>query len=568
MKLSPVRGLKVTEYNKKWRFLKCEKTILIPPIPEEYLQMLTAERGVSGAELQALQMALGGQSTAEIATELGISNIAVRKRLGEVYRKFNITGAGPGKLAELKHMLLSIYQGGSHQALYASSSQPASSAPVTLPQRRDLSEAPDVPVFYGRTQEMATLEQWLLQDKCRLVSVLGLGGIGKTTLSVQIAKQIQEQFDFVIWQSLRNAPTAEELLSGLTQFLYNQKKPDGLTDINGRVSRLIEYLRNHKCLLILDDFENVLQSEELAGHYRKGYEGYGELLKRIAETNHTSCLMIVSSEKPADLALLEGGKVRSLPLIGSGEVAIEIIREKGLSGRQPEWNALIERYGGNPLAIKIMSSTIKELFNGNVADFLKNTLFLGDIRYLLDQQFVRLSDSEKEIMYWLAIEGNPLDITTLREESLFPVSPSELLTTLASLDRRSLIEKITEKGETLFTLQPLIMKYVVSQFVEQVIDEIREVVKTQKPERLALLKSHALNPNESLPDINELPDVLKLVKQKLETMLYSNPAFVEDQINGLKQVLSKLEGKSRREVKYAEDNIRTLLTILKEEISV
>ena len=103
------------------------------PVPLEYLQTVAHERGVSDAELEALIMALNGQSTADIASILGISNIAVRKRLGEVYRKFNILGAGPGKLAELKHILLSMSQGGSSQVVFSPRSQPTPSVPA-IPQ--------------------------------------------------------------------------------------------------------------------------------------------------------------------------------------------------------------------------------------------------------------------------------------------------------------------------------------------------------------------------------------------------------------------------------------------------
>jgi len=44
--------------------------------------------------------------------------------------------------------------------------------------RQDWGEAICVSDFYGRTEEFALLEQWILNDRCRLV-VLGMGGIGK-----------------------------------------------------------------------------------------------------------------------------------------------------------------------------------------------------------------------------------------------------------------------------------------------------------------------------------------------------------------------------------------------------
>ena len=68
-------------------------------------------------------------------------------------------------------------------------------------------EAIDVSIFYGRAEELALLEKWLIVDRCRLVTLLGMGGIGKTSLSIKVAERIQEQFDYIIWHSLYNAPS-------------------------------------------------------------------------------------------------------------------------------------------------------------------------------------------------------------------------------------------------------------------------------------------------------------------------------------------------------------------------
>src|SRR5205807_5227116 len=88
---------------------------------------------------------------------------------------------------------------------------------------------------------------------------------------------------------------------------------------------------------------------------------------------------------------------------------------------------------------------------------------------LLDQQFGRLSGLEEEIMYWLAVEREPVSLNDLQANILHSVSRRGLLEALDSLRRRSMIE-ISGTGR--FTLQPVIMEYVTDKFVENVCKEI------------------------------------------------------------------------------------------------
>jgi GTPase SAR1 family protein len=314
----------------------------------------------------------------------------------------------------------------------------------------DWGEAIDTTSFYGRVQELATLEQWVLQERSRLIVVLGLGGMGKTTLTAKLIKQIlstsekQSLFDYCIWRSLRNAPLIEDTLVDLLQFLSTQQETALPETIDRKINLVLHYLKQYRCLIVLDNVETILDSERV-GSYRAGYEGYGQLLRGITDGDHQSTVILTSREKPKGLALKEGKElpVRVLQLQGlHEEEGQKIFRAKGFVGSETQWNQLIEHYHGNPLALKIAATNIQELFDNDIAAFLEQgTTIFGDIWDLIDQQFSRLSALEQQIMYWLAVNRQWISFAELREDAVPLLPQRELLTALESLQQRSLIQK-------------------------------------------------------------------------------------------------------------------------------
>ncbi len=198
-------------------------------------------------------------------------------------------------------------------------------------QRQDWGEAIDVSAFYGRNDEIKTLEKWTVTDRCRLITVVGMGGIGKTALSIKLAELVENEFDYLIWRSLRNATPVEELLSDLIGFLSAEHQIVLAKSLDKQISQLIECLRASRCLVVLDNLESILASDNQAGNYRQGYQGYGQLLRCVGDTRHQSCFLITSREKPKGFAARNGNNlpVRSLTLKGLNYQQGEQIRTKG-----------------------------------------------------------------------------------------------------------------------------------------------------------------------------------------------------------------------------------------------
>ncbi|ACK69682.1 WD-40 repeat protein [Gloeothece citriformis PCC 7424] len=398
-------------------------------------------------------------------------------------------------------------------------------SPTITSCRCDWGEALDVSIFYGRIQELTTLNQWIREHRCRLVALLGMGGIGKSSLSVKLAQQLESEFDFIIWRSLRNAPSLKILLADLISILSEQQ------ETTASIKRLIHYLRSYRCLIVLDNLETLLDAVRI-GQFREGFEDYGELLTIVGETTHISCMVLTSRERPAEIATFEGIElaVRSLKLEGSKEAAYALLQAKGLSGTSLQQEKLGECYCYNPLAIKIVATSIQDLFDGEIGDFLEQETFVfNGIRRLLKQQFERLSPLEKDIMYWLAINREWTTLSELQKELVPKIRSSQLLETLEALNGRSLIEK--KSG--LYTQQPVVMEFVSECLVQDMAQELIN-------QEFQLFNTHALLKTTVKDYVRETQERLLLdpIADSLRSQLGSMLAiaqYLQDLLNVIRQ---------------------------------
>jgi WD40 repeat protein len=418
-------------------------------------------------------------------------------------------------------------------------------------------EAIDVSIFYGRTQELKTLDRWITQDRCRLIEILAIGGMGKTALAVKLAQKTKEQFEFVVWRSLRNAPLLSDLLAETIALISKQQEIELVVAPDLHISRLLHYLREHRCLLILDNVESILLSGS-PRNYLAGYEGYGELFRQVAESAHQSCVLLTSREQVAEVANFAGDRlpVRVLPLDGLSIAAgMAILGDKGLPLTIENGQELVDLYAGNPLALKIVSTSILELFDGRVTEFLgQGAAVFNGIRLLLAQQFDRLSAVEQQIMFWLAIDREWVSVKELQADLLPTVSTGQLLESLEYLQGRSLIER--KDGR--FTQQPVVMEYA----IEQLLRLVRQEICSGSPQlflRYGLMKAQAKDyVRESQIRVIVLP---------LLTMLESDLGGRESIGLALKQILLGLRADSFATASYGAGNCLNLLCQLQADLT-
>jgi predicted ATPase/WD40 repeat protein/transcriptional regulator with XRE-family HTH domain len=432
--------------------------------------------------------------------------------------------------------------------------QAGAEAPVAVSSRRDdWGDAPEVAAIYGREDELATLARWVGEERCRLVALLGLGGIGKTALAARLARELAPQFEVVYWRSLRNAPPVAEWLAGAIAALSAGQAvlPAGF---DARLGLLLELLRARRGLLVLDNLETILQPGEREARYRDGYQGYGEVLQHLAESGHQGCLLLTSREQPLRA---DEVTVRALHLEGLGvEDGRALLGSRALQGDEAAWRSLVGRYGGNPLALRVVGETIGVVFGGEIAAFLaQEAAVFGDIRLLLDEQVARLSPLERMVLTWLAVEREPVGFGELAADLGQGVGRAEVVEAIDALLRRSLLERGAQGA--IFTLQPVVLEYV----SERLIAALAEEIAAAAP---ALLRSHAVLEATSKDYVRQSQERL-LAQPLLKRLVAACDGELEAE-RRLLDLLGSWRGRPPAEQGYGPGNVVNLLRLLRGDL--
>jgi WD40 repeat protein len=412
-------------------------------------------------------------------------------------------------------------------------------------------EAIDVSQFYGRGAELERLEQWIVDRRCRLVGVFGWGGIGKTALSVKLARQLEFQFEYVIWRSLRQAISPNDLLNEILPILTGAQVQESSIDL------LMQQLQQKRCLMVFDNVESILQAGDRNGCYLAGYEAYGEIFDRISDEKHQSCLVLTGREKPNGISQREGVNlpVRSIQLTGlSIADAHHILVDKGLGSSPLAQQNLINYVGGNPLALKLVATSVQNIFSGDIEAFLaQGAAIFSNLQDLLAHQFDRFSPLQQQVMYCLAINREGVTPARLQAEFLPAITLPTLLVALETLHDRSLMET-TERG---LTQQPVIMEYVTNRFIDRI---EREIITGE----LELFRTHALIEAQTKDYLRDAQ--IQLILQPLIDRLLTHFTDRSHLELHLSKILTTLRHQTDKIAGYAAGNLLNLFCQLKTDL--
>ena len=315
-------------------------------------------------------------------------------------------------------------------------------------------------VIVGRIFELEELSKLVNSNK--YVEIFGIAGIGKTALAKKWISWVKNNEDYKSrWEGLhyvavkRNYRSAETLVRDLCFEL------DIETNENSICSELfIEKIIKGKNIVIVD-FDN----------YRIENEVIFELsnyLKSIIDRSHRSCVVFIFREPRFSygIQLNRESKSSFLQIIGmKASDAEEMLEDYRLTGKI-DWEEFVNGYRGNPLALKMIASHVKNYLGGNFDLFNKmKTIFMNpDLESMLNEQYSRLSQQEKIFLFALSNQYYEVPpITKFNFEQLceyFPGGMDQLIQSLRKFENLVLLERVADTDKTLlWMLPPVVRKY-------------------------------------------------------------------------------------------------------------
>ncbi|MBS3026270.1 MAG: AAA family ATPase [Dolichospermum sp. DET50] len=320
----------------------------------------------------------------------------------------------------------------------------------------NLKQSPKITHFLGRTYELSTLSKWIENPNIRLISILGISGIGKSTLVKHFLDTHTIPFDAIIWKNIKLSNSLNSILIEiLTELNVNTQD----INTNNLLNQCLQLFNQKRCLIILDNLEEIFTPQQFAGQYKPEHQDYQTFLQMITEIEHQSCLILISQEKCQEMISLDSElyPIHCLELSGLDNSATEILKNQRLKNEET-WLDLINLYESHPRHLQYISILIKEVFQGEVSEFIKenNLILTEDFKSLFDSIWIRLSNIEKEILLKISQHDQPISRDEIKQS--LSLSSMDIINGLQSLTRRFLLTKL-ESDQKLYTLSAVFREY-------------------------------------------------------------------------------------------------------------
>lgn len=332
--------------------------------------------------------------------------------------------------------------------------------------------APPTPLI-GRNAEVVELSRRLLREDTRLITMLGPPGVGKTHLSLHVAREVRPRFDDGVFFVPLAAITDADLLAPSIARTLGLKESGHRSPSN----HLCDYLRYKLMLLVLDNFEQIVTASPLVADLLSSCQ-----LLKILVTSRMPLRVRAERQYPVqplatpELAelppLVELTRYPAIALFADRVQAVDpdfsITKENA-----PAIATICHRLDGLPLAIELISARIKIMPPAELLSRLDQSLLLDSdgfrdleerqhtLKHAIEWSYSLLSEPERLLFARLGVFVGGWTLEGM--ESVYqlrgPNSLRPAFEPLSSLVDKSLVIQQSFNGESRFTMLETIREY-------------------------------------------------------------------------------------------------------------
>jgi predicted ATPase/class 3 adenylate cyclase len=335
------------------------------------------------------------------------------------------------------------------------------STPNNLPQQ--------VTTFIGREHELAEVKK-LLADT-RLLTLLGVGGLGKTRLSLQVATEVLDDYPDGVW-FVELAPLVDaRLVPQSVATALGVKEEAG----HPVVEALVKHVKDRQLLIILDNCEHLMSAcAELAkqllqsGPQLKILTSSREPLHLLGETTFAlPALAVPDASEPVTLAAL--AQYEAVRLFAERATAVQSAFRL-TEQNAPTIIAICRRLDGIPLAIELAAARVRALSVETIADRLSDRFCLltqGErtalprqqtLRALIDWSYDLLANKERAVFCRLGVFAGSFTLEAAEDIAACDiVHRDEVLDLLTLLVDKSLV--VREPQGARYRLLDTVLQY-------------------------------------------------------------------------------------------------------------
>jgi predicted ATPase/DNA-binding CsgD family transcriptional regulator len=309
--------------------------------------------------------------------------------------------------------------------------------------------------FIGRESEIEEFTSLLKDGNCRLLALVGPGGIGKSRLSIEVASQVVNDFaDNVYFIELAPLSLAENIITTIATVVRFHISGDGTPR-----EQLLNYLGDQEMLLVMDNFEHLLDGVDIVADILSGCENV-----KILVTSREALNLQEEWVRPVSgMRFPHESNIQDIAPYSALKLFME--RAHRIRGDFDDLGCAIricQLVGGMPLAIELASAWLKVMpCEKIVQEIQRNLDFLvtksrntderhRSIRAVFDQSWQLLSDDEQRVLSRLSVFHGGFEL-----EAAEQVAGASLFI-LAELVEKSLL-RITPSGR--YELHELLRQY-------------------------------------------------------------------------------------------------------------